>query len=156
MDINDDLNINSPVDNKNVVIVRARKTNTFFKAFKVAPNIWIAPERYYGEPLDIAEEYKLDGGIYDSNFLSQDSERENFLQAIITLLKRINNTISGKQLLSLISTAIPFPYGYVGGGYSSPNIFTFGKTPKSNKKLNSLVTSTIPFPFGGYRETNYI
>nr|AIY29265.1 non-toxic non-hemmagglutinin [Clostridium botulinum C]AIY29266.1 non-toxic non-hemmagglutinin [Clostridium botulinum C] len=156
MDINDDLNINSPVDNKNVVIVRARKTNTFFKAFKVAPNIWVAPERYYGEPLDIAEEYKLDGGIYDSNFLSQDSERENFLQAIIILLKRINNTISGKQLLSLISTAIPFPYGYIGGGYSSPNIFTFGKTPKSNKKLNSLVTSTIPFPFGGYRETNYI
>ncbi|NFI58323.1 hypothetical protein FDA48_18845, partial [Clostridium botulinum] len=42
MNINDNLSINSPVDNKNVVVVRARKTDTIFKAFKVAPNIWVA------------------------------------------------------------------------------------------------------------------
>ncbi len=61
MNINDNLSINSPVDNKNVVVVRARKTDAFFKAFKVAPNIWVAPERYYGESLSIDEEYKVDG-----------------------------------------------------------------------------------------------
>lgn len=61
MNINDNLSINSPVDNKNVVVVRARKTDTVFKAFKVAPNIWVAPERYYGESLSIDEEYKLMG-----------------------------------------------------------------------------------------------
>ncbi|AJE13229.1 non-toxic nonhemagglutinin NTNH [Clostridium botulinum] len=156
MNINDNLSINSPVDNKNVVVVRARKTDTFFKAFKVAPNIWVAPERYYGESLSIDEEYKVDGGIYDSNFLSQDSEKDKFLQAIITLLKRINSTNAGEKLLSLISTAIPFPYGYIGGGYYAPNMITFGSAPKSNKKLNSLISSTIPFPYAGYRETNYL
>ncbi|NFE18493.1 non-toxic nonhemagglutinin NTNH [Clostridium botulinum] len=156
MNINDNLSINSPVDNKNVVVVRARKTDTVFKAFKVAPNIWVAPERYYGESLSIDEEYKVDGGIYDSNFLSQDSEKDKFLQAIITLLKRINSTNAGEKLLSLISTAIPFPYGYIGGGYYAPNMITFGSAPKSNKKLNSLISSTIPFPYAGYRETNYL
>ncbi len=30
MNINDNLSINSPVDNKNVVVVRARKTDAFF------------------------------------------------------------------------------------------------------------------------------
>lgn len=57
----------------------------------------MAPERYYGESLSIDEEYKVDGGIYDSNFLSQDSEKDKFLQAIITLLKRINSTNAGES-----------------------------------------------------------
>nr|CAA61228.1 NTNH [Clostridium botulinum] len=156
MKINSNLTINSPIDNKNVVIVRARETSKFFKAFKVAPNIWVAPERYYGESLSIEESKKVNGGVYDSNFLSQNNEKDKFLQAIITLLKRINSNIAGEKLLSLVSTAIPFPYGYIGGGYYCPNIVTFGSTIKYNKKINSLISTTIPFPYGGYRETNYL
>nr|CAA50404.1 botulinum neurotoxin type F nontoxic-nonhemaglutinin component [Clostridium botulinum] len=121
MKINDDLNINSPVDNKNVVIVRARKTNIFFKAFQVAPNIWVAPERYYGEPLNISDQEKSDGGIYDENFLKENSEKEEFLQAIILLLKRINNNIIGQKLLSLMCTSIPFLHEYKQGDYRQSN-----------------------------------
>ncbi|MCQ2020789.1 tetanus/botulinum neurotoxin, partial [Clostridium butyricum] len=110
MKINGNLNIDSPVDNKNVAIVRSRKSDVFFKAFQVAPNIWIVPERYYGESLKINEDQKFDGGIYDSNFLSTNNEKDDFLQATIKLLQRINNNVVGAKLLSLISTAIPFPY----------------------------------------------
>ncbi|OPF52039.1 peptidase M27 [Clostridium baratii] len=112
MKINNNFNIDSPVDNKNVAVVRGRKTDSFFKAFQVAPNIWIAPERYYGESLNINEDQKSDGGIYDSNFLSTDDEKDEFLQATIKILQRINNNIVGEKLLSLIATAMPFPYEY--------------------------------------------
>ncbi len=59
MKINNNFNINSLVDNRDVAIVRGRKTDALFKVFQVAPNIWIAPERYYGESLNINEDQNL-------------------------------------------------------------------------------------------------
>lgn len=35
MNINDNLSINSPVDNKNVVVVRARKTDTVLRLLRL-------------------------------------------------------------------------------------------------------------------------
>ncbi|APU87221.1 clostridial neurotoxin zinc protease family protein (plasmid) [Clostridium botulinum] len=37
MNINDNLSINSPVDNKNVVVVRARKTDTVLRLLRLLP-----------------------------------------------------------------------------------------------------------------------
>lgn len=124
MKINNNFNINSLVDNRDVAIVRGRKTDALFKVFQVAPNIWIAPERYYGESLNINEDQKSDGGIYDSSFLSTDNEKDEFLQATVKILQRINNNVIGAKLLSLISTAISFPYEYKPGDYRQTNYLT--------------------------------
>ncbi|APC78469.1 non-toxic nonhemagglutinin NTNH [Clostridium botulinum] len=121
MKINNNFNIDSPVDNKDVAIVRGRKTDIFLKVFQVAPNIWVAPERYYGESLNINEDQKSNGGIYDSNFLLTNDEKDEFLQATVKILQRINNNVIGAKLLSLISTAIPFPYEYRAEDYRQTN-----------------------------------
>ncbi|BAQ12789.1 putative botulinum neurotoxin nontoxic nonhemagglutinin component [Clostridium botulinum] len=115
MDINDKLSIDSPIDNKNIIEFITFRTDTSgiqkkIKAYQIAKHIWVVPERYYAEPLNISDEYKIDGGIYNENYLTTDKERQEYLDAICILFKRINNVIEGKKLLSLLSSASPFPF----------------------------------------------
>lgn len=114
MDIIDKIDITSPVDNEDVVEAVGRRYDyngdlAKFKAFRVAKHIWVVPDRYYGENLDIEDDEKINGGIYDKDFLAKNQEKQEFMDGVIILLKRINDTLEGKRLLSIITSAVPFP-----------------------------------------------
>ncbi|QEZ70856.1 peptidase M27 (plasmid) [Paraclostridium bifermentans] len=135
MDIIDNVDITLPENGEDIVIVGGRRYDyngdlAKFKAFKVAKHIWVVPGRYYGEKLDIQDGEKINGGIYDKDFLSQNQEKQEFMDGVILLLKRINNTLEGKRLLSLITSAVPFP-NEDDGIYKQNNFILSDKTFKA-------------------------
>lgn len=76
-----------------------------YKLFQIIDNIWICPERYLRDVKDI-------NGLEDDfnkKFLSTPEEKNEFLDNITTVFKRINSCDAGKKFLKKLSAAIPFP-----------------------------------------------
>lgn len=113
MNIVRDFVFNAPVDNENVVsakpFIGARE---YYKMFQIIPNVWIVPHRYYREIDKINEDNQdktLRGSIYDKKYLSEDPEKDQFLQNMITLFKRIEKCEGGRNFLIKLSNSIAFP-----------------------------------------------
>lgn len=114
MIIKDKFQVTDPVDGKDIIKLITPRRNpegetTYKKAFQVAKHIWVVPERYYIEELDVLDKNKIDQGIYDSSFMKSDEEKQDFLNAIVILLKRLNSVPQGAEFLTLLSSSLPLP-----------------------------------------------
>lgn len=105
MYINDTLSVTMPVDHENIIEFKSfQSPDILLKGYQVAKHIWVVPEPYQGQTID---PINVDGAVTGENYLSE--QKQHFLDAIIVLLKRLNNSESGSRLLSLLSAAIPYP-----------------------------------------------
>lgn len=115
MDINENISVYFPTDGQNIIRIKPyRKTidgkEIIVKAYQIVRHIWLIPNRFHAEKIfNVQEDEKSNFGIYDENFLLDDCEQELFLQGMIRVFKRLNSTIDGKKLLSLLVAALPFP-----------------------------------------------
>lgn len=106
----DSYQVTAKVDGKNIIKFNSPRnvidqTSTYYKGFQIANNIWVVPQRYKRDEINIKE----NGGVYDSTYLTSQEEQQAFLDDIVLLFKRINNTEYGESFLSLLTAAVPFP-----------------------------------------------
>ncbi|WP_250673407.1 tetanus/botulinum neurotoxin (plasmid) [Paraclostridium ghonii] len=136
-----DFNYSDPVNNQDIILVKNEK-GSFDKGFFVADKILLVPARYGNISTDEGgitskkEKAHVDKKIY----LETDSEKNEYLKNMTTLLKRMNSYSTGNKLLNLIIKGEPIYSKDLQGKFIEQTPSRYLDTNTGKRRVNVMIT----------------